>query len=786
MRGDSIISPRHRAYRVVILTLDSHSAGPCQRISGRLERDFPGLELTVLAAAEWGEQPEALTAAKAAIAQADMVIANLLFLEEHISAILPDLIARRDTCDSMVGIISDSQIVKLTRMGTLDMSAPESATRKILKKLRGNAKSGVEDGAKKMRMLRRLPRILRLIPGKAQDLRAWFLMMQYWLGASDENIEAMIRFMISRYCRHEAWRGVKAAAPLDYPDTGLYHPDLPDRITTNAADLPKVKGARGTIGVLMMRSYVLSADTAHYDAVIRALEARGLHVLPAFAGGLDGRPAIEAFFQDKNGPKIDALLSLTGFSLVGGPAYNDNDAAIATLKALDVPYIAAHPLEFQTIEQWEASAQGLGPIETTMLIALPELDGATTPTVFAGRHGTETTSANHSKAMAPALERVEALADRVAKQAHLRRSQNHDRNVAIVLFGFPPNAGAAGTAAYLDVFNSLHNTLHAMAADGYDIDPPDTVEELREAVLEGNASQYGQEANVHARVSADHIVANTPWLDDVEAVWGAAPGKVQSDGRDVYILGRQFGKVFVGLQPTFGYEGDPMRLLFERSFAPTHAFTQFYLWLRHSFGADVALHFGMHGALEFMPGKQAGLGEACWPDRLIGDLPNVYLYASNNPSEATLAKRRAGAVTVSHLTPPLATSGLYRALAELKDSLTRWRETAPDAQERGELEALIAEQAEAVDLVGHAPDALWLKLLETEDALIPDGLHVVGRPMSVEARREYLDIMPQADTESKAKADHLLSKDNEIPALLSALSGHFTPPVPGGDLIRSL
>ena len=788
MRGDSIINSgiNKRAYRVVILTLDSHAAGPCQRVAPRLERDFPGLELTVLAAAEWGECPEALTHAKETIARANIIVANLLFLEEHISAILPDLIARRDACDAMVGIISDSEIVKLTRIGTLDMSAPESATRKILKKLRGNAKSGVEDGAKKMRMLRRLPRILRLIPGKAQDLRAWFLMMQYWLGASDENIEAMIRFMISRYCRHEAWRGVKAAAPLDYPDTGLYHPDLPDRITTNPADLPEVKGARGTIGVLMMRSYVLSADTAHYDAVIRALEARGLHVLPAFAGGLDGRPAIEAFFQDKNGPKIDALLSLTGFSLVGGPAYNDNDAAIATLKALDVPYIAAHPLEFQTIEQWEASAQGLGPIETTMLIALPELDGATTPTVFAGRHGTETTSANHSKAMAPALERVEALADRVAKQAHLRRSQTYDRNVAIVLFGFPPNAGAAGTAAYLDVFNSLHNTLHAMAADGYDIDPPDTVEALREAVLEGNASQYGQEANVHARISADHIVANTPWLDEIESVWGAAPGKIQSDGRDVYILGRQFGKVFIGLQPTFGYEGDPMRLLFERSFAPTHAFTQFYLWLRHTFRADVALHFGMHGALEFMPGKQAGLGEACWPDRLIGDLPNVYLYASNNPSEATLAKRRAGAVTVSHLTPPLATSGLYRALAELKDSLTRWRETAPDAQERAELEALIAEQAEAVDLAGHAPDALWLKLLETEDALIPDGLHVVGRPMSAEARREYLDIMPQADTESKAKAEHLLSKDNEIPALLNALSGHFTPPVPGGDLIRSL
>ena len=101
-----------------------------------------------------------------------------------------------------------------------------------------------------------------------------------------------------------------------------------------------------------------------------------------------------------------------------------------------------------------------------------------------------------------------------------------------------------------------------------------------------------------------------------------------------------------------------------------------------------------------MPGKQAGPGNACWPDRLIGDMPNIYLYAANNPSEATLAKRRTGAVTVTHLTPPLAVAGLYKGLTELKDSLTRWREMAGDAPERAELEALIAEQAAAVDLDG--------------------------------------------------------------------------------------
>jgi magnesium chelatase subunit H len=123
------------------------------------------------------------------------------------------------------------------------------------------------------------------------------------------------------------------------------------------------------------------------------------------------------------------------------------------------------------------------------------------------------------------------------------------------------------------------------------------------------------------------------------------------------VLGQHFGNVFVGVQPTFGYEGDPMRLLFEKGFAPTHAFTQFYMWLKNTYQADVLLHFGMHGALEFMPGQTGGSGARDWPDRLIGELPNVYLYASNNPSEATLAKRRSNAVTITHLTPPLAASG---------------------------------------------------------------------------------------------------------------------------------
>ena len=173
MRGD-----RPDPYRVVLVTMDSHTAGPAARVQDRLAQDFPGLTVSVHAAAEWAENPGALQAAKAAVASGDLVIANMLFLEEHISAILPDLRARRDGCDAMIGCISASEVVALTRLGGLDMSQPTSRAMGLIKRLRGARTPGAASGKSQMTMLRRLPRILRFLPGKAQDLRAWFLTMQ--------------------------------------------------------------------------------------------------------------------------------------------------------------------------------------------------------------------------------------------------------------------------------------------------------------------------------------------------------------------------------------------------------------------------------------------------------------------------------------------------------------------------------------------------------------------------------------------------------------------------------
>ena len=820
--------------RVVLVTMDAHLASAAQRAQQQIHRAAPGVTLEVHAAALWGDNPARLHACETAIAEADIVLVTMLFMEDHFRPLLNALHARRTHCDAMVCLMSATEVTQLTRMGRLDMQSPATGPLALLRRLRGAAKARQDGkaavagttGAKQLRMLRRLPKLLRFIPGTAQDLRLYFQAMQYWLAGSEDNVAGLVLSLVDRYAQgpRAGWQGaLKVAAPREYPDVGLYHPRLPQasRLSERVDELPRVRQAKGTVGVLLLRSYVLAGNTAHYDGVIGALEARGYAVIPAFAAGLDFRPVAERYWLKDGKACIDALVSLTGFSLVGGPAFNDARAAQHTLALLDVPYLAAAPLEFQTLDAWRQSDRGMLPVESTIMVALPELDGATGSMVYGGRSG-------DGRDMQAAADRTALLAARVARWVKLRTKPRDQRRLAVVLFCFPPNAGNVGTAAMLAVFESLHNTLQALAEQGYRVAVPPTVEALREAITQGNASRYGTPANVHALVSADDHVRREPHLAAIEAQWGPAPGRVQTNGQQLFVLGAQFGEVFVGVQPGFGYEGDPMRLLFEKGFAPTHAFSAFYRWLREDFAADAVLHFGTHGALEFMPGKQVGLSEACWPERLLGDLPNVYLYAGNNPSEGALAKRRAAATLVTHATPPLAHVQAYQAWGELREALTQWHELSATAT-AARTEALqgMRELAQQLDLTQNIedPDACvshWQAELDAlTNSLMPCGLHVVGQAPTPEQRVAWLQAcgeawhqvqwphaalqalvnnpsenhwqqwlapeteQAQASWEALQRANEAWCGGHELQGLLQALDGRYVMPAPGGDVLRN-
>src|SRR5581483_1547816 len=535
----------------------------------------------------------------------------------------------------------------------------------------------------------------------------------------------------------ERLKSIEIPQPEAVASVAIYHPDAPSLFESFSdyehwyfRDRSKNKepstnhktdslDPTATIGLLLMRPQIVSHSRKHYDALIRAIEAEGLSVIPAISTLMDNREACEKFFvkqgsgvgsrqtrvrrgkatdhgqrtTDKRKDRVSQIVSLTGFSFVGGPAMNDSVAAADYLKELNVPYRSLVSLDAQTIESWRESFTGLNPVQTGMQVAIPEIDGATEPFVFGGipARGVEP---------APLEDRCVRIAKRINRWNRLQEAGRSELKIALVIYCFPPNKGNIGTAADLDVFASLLDVLKELKGQGYDVDPPASCEALRDLLLNGNSAEFETNANVAYRMPVDEYRILNPFVSDIEHEWGAAPGAINAKDGELLIQGIALGNIFIGVQPTFGYEDDPMRLLMAKGGTPHHGFAAFYTYLEKVFQADAVVHVGTHGAMEFMPGKQVGMSGECWPDRLIGELPNIYVYSVNNPSEGTIAKRRSYAGLISYLTPPIENAGLYRGLASLKDLIGSYR-VAHDAAERAQLYASIEEARKELNLAIH-------------------------------------------------------------------------------------
>ncbi len=584
-----------------------------------------------------------------------------------------------------------------------------------------------------LKLVDRVPAILRVVPnaGTLRDVKNYLYLFCYFLQPTPANIRTMILFALQHYVPDARLKAVKKLPPpATMPSVAIYHPDAPALFETfkayrkwyqkrfefrvSSSEFKAVLNPETTIGLLLMRPQIVSNTRKHYDALIRAIEAEGLSVIAAISTLMDNRQACEKFFIDESKSQVPGLksqnssfksqnsnfkshvsgfkdqrlktkdqiistsrvsqiVSLTGFSFVGGPAMNDSAAASEFLQRLNRPYRSAVSLDTQTIEAWQESQTGLNPIQAGMQIAIPEIDGATEPFVYGGMPAAGVEPV-------PLQERCERFARRLARWNRLRTAPRNELKIALVLFCFPPNKGNIGTAADLDVFPSLWETLTNLQHDGYKLALPASADELRELVLGGNSEMFGAAANICYRMSVSEYRRLCPYVDDIEKDWGRAPGSINSYANELLIQGVTLGNAFIGVQPTFGYEGDPMRLMMARSGAPHHGFMAFYTYLTRVLNVDAVIHVGTHGSLEFMPGKQVGLSGECWPDRVIGELPNIYLYSVNNPSEGSIAKRRSYAELISYLTPPIENAGLYKELATLKELVMAYRETSEESE----------------------------------------------------------------------------------------------------------
>jgi magnesium chelatase subunit H len=623
------------------------------------------------------------------------------------------------------------------------------------------------------------------------------------------------------------------------------------------------------IGILLYRKHVITKQP-YIPQLIKAFEKAGLIPLPIFINGVEGHVAVrdwmttdyetqqrqqgnkETLSLSPEAAKVDAIVSTIGFPLVGGPAGSMEagrqvDIAKGILGAKNVPYIVAAPLLIQDIHSW--TRQGIGGLQSVVLYALPELDGAIDTVALGGLVGEDIY-------LVP--ERVQRLIGRVKSWVNLRQKPASERKIAVILYGFPPGYGATGTAALLNVPRSLLKFLHALKEQGYDVgELPEDGEELIRLVKEADESYPD---NVETRYIASPYAGNTvnvrtleKWLGylqttRVEKQWKSLMGSgIKTYSDRLHVGGVQFGNVWIGVQPPLGIQGDPMRLMFERDLTPHPQYAAYYKWLQNEFAADALVHFGMHGTVEWLPGSPLGNTGYSWSDILLGDLPNLYIYAANNPSESILAKRRGYGVLISHNVPPYGRAGLYKELMSLRDLIAEYREDTSKnfALKSGICKKIIDSGLDAdcpfeeakklgieftpenigmfsADAFNNYLVKLYEYLQVLENRLFSSGLHILGEAPNREEMKSYLDayfeeeknLTPQppslqgkgenlkplslqerglerglerdlqrGEEEEKIK-DLLMQSTDELTNLLRGLNGEYIQPAPGGDLLR--
>ncbi|MGA3993197.1 cobaltochelatase subunit CobN [Ralstonia nicotianae] len=463
--------------------------------------------------------------------------------------------------------------------------------------------------------------------------------------------------------------------PMALPEHGIYHPELAAPATLD--DWAAIRNpAWPTVGIAFYRAHWLCGNTRFIDQLVDALAEQRLNALPVYTASLrtldaTGMPAALDVFADDGVGRIDALVNTTSFAM--GDVNADGPTAagwsVAAFARLDVPVVQAIASSM-TQAQWAASERGLNPLDTAMNVALPEFDGRIVSVPMSFKDERDET------AYAPLPDRVRRVAGIVARQVALRRTAPADKRIAFLFTNSSSKASQIGNAVGLDSPASLLALLRAMQAQGYRIDGlPESGDALIHALIDRGAydEDYLSAAQLEQAIATVPAARYAAWFSDLPAPlqdkmrqrWGDAPGNAYVHDGKLVFAGMEYGNAFVALQPPRGYGMDPDAIYHTPDLPPTHHYYALYRWLRDEWRADAIVHVGKHGTLEWLPGKGVGVSQTCFPDALLGDLPLFYPFILNDPGEGSQAKRRAHAVIIDHLTPPMTTADTYGPLAQL-------------------------------------------------------------------------------------------------------------------------
>ncbi|HEY6674825.1 MAG TPA: cobaltochelatase subunit CobN, partial [Rubrobacteraceae bacterium] len=558
--------------------------------------------------------------------------------------------------------------------------------------------------------------------------------------------------------------------PAPVPELGVYHSRLPDGSTLE--DLVALHDHdRPTVGVIFYRSHLLGGNTAFVDALVDALEEAGANALPVYCyslrPGADGRvPALE-LLKSRVDCLVTTVLASGGSNAADAQSGDGSEGwlewEVPALEELGVPVVQGI-CTTSSREAWLRSDAGLSPLDTAWQVAIPEFDGriVSVPFSFKERVGADSPVGASLSVYEADPERTQRLAGLAARFARLGRTPNGRKKVALLLSNYPTRHSRVGNAVGLDTPASAVLLLRAMKDAGYAVDgAPEEGDALIHALIGagGHDLEFLTEEQLGGATGRLDAVRYAEWFARlpeelrarVEEHWGKPPGELYVDGGEIVVSGLAFGNVFIGIQPPRGFGENPIAIYHDPDLPPTHHYLAVYWWIIEEFGADAMVHLGKHGTLEWLPGKSLGLSSACSPDAALRDVPLFYPFVVNDPGEGTQAKRRAHAVVVDHLIPPMTRAETYDDLARLEQLLDEYYqvetldpsklpairariwETLRDAELHRDLG--VEEQPEEFgDFLNHVDGYLC----EIKDLPIRGGLHTLGKPPEGEPMRHLL------------------------------------------------
>ncbi len=578
--------------------------------------------------------------------------------------------------------------------------------------------------------------------------RLWQFLRQGGLG----NALDFFRCLASRWLERDyPW-----AEPRALPRTAIYHPHRSPAVLADwHADW---QAGQPVAAVLFYRSHLQAANTAFIDIFCQRLQAAGLNPLPIAVASLK-EPGCLAVVEDwLDEVSASVILNTTGF------AQSSPEAPHIRPFRRNIPVIQAICAQ-DNEAGWQASDQGLGPRDLAMHIALPELDGRiiSRPISFKDLAWRSERSQSDVVCYRAQPERMDFVAELARRWTDLARVPNREKRIALILANYPTRDGRIGNGVGLDTPAAALNILRALRQEGYPL--PDQLPENGTALIQQLLGGVSNDLDTIDQRPCQQSLGLDDYLVMFNALpeanrlavlqrWGAPEKDPMFRSGRMMIAGLRFGLTFVGIQPARGYQVDPSAVYHDPDLVPPHGYLAFYFWLRNTYGAHGVIHVGKHGNLEWLPGKGVGLSQHCWPDALLGPLPNIYPFIVNDPGEGAQAKRRTQAVIIDHLMPPLTRAETYGPLrnlelladeyydAQLLDP-RRARELQRDILQLVRDSHIDRELQLDEQLDSDADAAIWLPRLDTylcdlKESQIRDGLHIFGESPSGRLRIDTL------------------------------------------------